>query len=193
MGSDDRDLVSAFPPGKSVSIGCGALEVPQIHACVWLAWTARGLSYLLWADEQGRRPTEIAAAVPECQVPTEYATALTRYFAGEPLDPVQLPVDLQGTPFQLRVWGALRRVPRGAVRSYAGIAADVGSPRAMRAVGMANASNPVAIVVPCHRVIEKDSGLGGYSAGLPIKRFLLALEGVDVAADYVRAGQLSLI
>lgn len=193
MGKGDSASVSAIPAGAGEPIGCGALEVPQIGASIWLSWTGRGLSHVLWADPQGARPVEIANVVPEREIPVQYARTLQAYFAGEPIEPVELPIDLRGTPFQLRVWEALRRIPRGSVRSYAGIAADVGSPRGMRAVGMANATNPVAIVVPCHRVVEKDAGLGGYSAGLPIKRFLLALEGVDVAADHVHAGQLSLI
>jgi methylated-DNA-[protein]-cysteine S-methyltransferase len=125
-------------------------------------------------------------------VPTKYADPLRRYFAGDPIDPVTIPVDLRGTLFQVRVWNALRRIPRGHVRSYAGVAADVGSPRAMRAVGMANSKNPIAIVVPCHRVVEKGNRLGGYSGGLPNKIFLLELEGVRVEGDTVLPGQLDL-
>jgi methylated-DNA-[protein]-cysteine S-methyltransferase len=182
------------PLAKSTeTIGCGAFEVPQVESMLWLGWTPRGLSYALWADAAAARPVELAPTIPEQAVPREYASLLGAYFAGKPVDPVSLPVDLAGTEFQLRVWHALRGIARGRVRSYAGIAADVGSPRGMRAVGMANATNPVAVVVPCHRVVEKDHGLGGYSAGLRIKRFLLALEGVDVAGDQVRAGQLALI
>ncbi len=191
MGKGDFELSTNKAGGAA--IGCGNMDVSQVEASIWLAWTGRGLCHLLWADPVAPRPVEIASTVPECEVPKQYADPLRRYFAGAAIDPVDLPVDLHGTPFQLRVWEALRRVKRGAVRSYAGIATDVGSPRGMRAVGMANASNPVAIVVPCHRVIEKDSGLGGYSSGLRIKRFLLGLEGVEISADQVRAGQLSLI
>ncbi|HEX2675878.1 MAG TPA: methylated-DNA--[protein]-cysteine S-methyltransferase [Polyangiales bacterium] len=193
MGKGDVAIDTVQGSAAKAEIGCGALEVPQIDASVWLAWTGRGLSHLLWADAGAGRPAEIAVTVPEREIPARYAETLMRYFAGEPVDPVELPVDLHGTEFQLRVWNALRAVPRGSVRSYAGIAIDVDSPRATRAVGMANASNPVAIVVPCHRVVEKDLSIGGYSAGLKIKRFLLALEGVNVAADHVSAGQLSLI
>jgi methylated-DNA-[protein]-cysteine S-methyltransferase len=101
-------------------------------------------------------------------------------------------VDLRGTPFQVRVWEALRKIERGNVRSYAGIAADVLSPRAMRAVGAANAANPIAIVVPCHRVVGTGLGIGGYSGGLPMKRRLLTLEGVRVDAGKVIPGQLEL-
>jgi methylated-DNA-[protein]-cysteine S-methyltransferase len=178
---------------SNAAIGCGLLEVPRVQASVWLSWTAIGLCHLLWADEHAPRPLEIPACVPEQALPAEYAEPLSGYFAGDVLDPATLPVDLTGSTFQLQVWHALRRIERGAVRSYAGVAIDVGKPRATRAVGMANSANPVAIVVPCHRVVEKSLAIGGYSSGLRIKRFLLALEGVEVAADQVRAGQLSLI
>ena len=90
----------------------------------------------------------------------------------------------QGTPFQLRVWRALQDIPYGRTCSYAELAAAVGSPRACRAVGQANGRNPLMIVIPCHRVIAAGGGLGGYSGGLDIKRFLLRLEaGLPLPAD----------
>jgi len=87
-----------------------------------------------------------------------------------------VPLDLQGTPFQLEVWNALRQIPYGETRSYADIARSVGRPKAARAVGMANHWNPVAIVVPCHRVVASDGSLGGYAGGLDLKTRLLRLE-----------------
>ena len=87
-----------------------------------------------------------------------------------------LPLDLRGTDFQVSVWKALQTIPVGETRSYKDLAAMVGKPRACRAVGMANNRNPLAIVVPCHRVIGSDGGLTGYAAGLEIKRYLLDLE-----------------
>ncbi|MBK6808584.1 MAG: methylated-DNA--[protein]-cysteine S-methyltransferase [Sandaracinaceae bacterium] len=93
-----------------------------------------------------------------------------------------LPRDARGTPFQHQVWEALCRIPRGAVRSYSGVASDIGNPRAMRAVGLANGRNPLPIVVPCHRVIAASHQLGGYTGGLDRKRALLALEGVRIEA-----------
>jgi len=87
-----------------------------------------------------------------------------------------VPLDLQGTPFQLQVWEALLRIPYGETRSYGEIARAVGRPKAARAVGMANGSNPVAIIVPCHRVIASDGSLGGYGGGLALKSRLLRLE-----------------
>jgi len=87
-----------------------------------------------------------------------------------------LPIDVQGTAFQEAVWSELRKIPRGETRSYAEIAAAVGQPGAVRAVGTANGSNPVAVLVPCHRVIRSDGSLGGYAGGLDRKRALLETE-----------------
>jgi methylated-DNA-[protein]-cysteine S-methyltransferase len=100
---------------------------------------------------------------------------LREYFEGRRMR-FDLPLDLRGTRFQHRVWEALRAIPYGETRSYAAVAAQVGKPRAVRAVGGANAANPVAIIVPCHRVIAAGGGLGGYGFGLERKRFLLDLE-----------------
>lgn len=104
---------------------------------------------------------------------------LSDYFAGRRRS-FELSLDLRGSPFQLRAWAALREIPFGTTRSYADQARAMGSPRAFRAVGSANGANPVPIVVPCHRVVASNGSLGGYSAGLAIKRALLALEGVSV-------------
>jgi len=95
-----------------------------------------------------------------------------------PADAPELPVDVRGTAFQEAVWRELRKIPLGETRSYSDIAAAVGQPQAVRAVGTANGSNPVSIIVPCHRVIRSDGSLGGYGGGLPRKRKLLATEGV---------------
>jgi len=92
-----------------------------------------------------------------------------------------LPIDAKGSVFQQRVWAELRRIPPGQTRSYAEIAAAVGQPGAVRAVGTANGSNPIAILVPCHRVVRSDGSLGGYAGGLETKRLLLRAEGVSLA------------
>jgi AraC family transcriptional regulator of adaptative response/methylated-DNA-[protein]-cysteine methyltransferase len=89
---------------------------------------------------------------------------------------VRLPVDLRGTDFQLRVWMALRNIPLGQTRSYSEVARMIGEPRAIRAVANACASNPVPLIIPCHRVIKKDGGLGGYGLGPGRKRALLSKE-----------------
>lgn len=103
---------------------------------------------------------------------------LEQYFAGLRRE-FSFSLDLRGTEFQRRCWQALLDISYGKTRSYAEIARVVGQPRAFRAVGMANHDNPVAIVVPCHRVIASDGTLGGYGGGLQTKRWLLQLEGVQ--------------
>ena len=108
------------------------------------------------------------------------ARELGEYFAGKRRK-FTVPLDLQGTPFQLKVWKTLLRIPFGKVVSYGEEARMLGKPTAYRAVGSANGRNPIPIIVPCHRVVAGDGTLGGYSAGLPMKRKLLALEGVSVA------------
>lgn len=103
---------------------------------------------------------------------------LERYFAGDHGAIDTVAVELNGTDFQKRVWQALRRIPCGSTVSYAELARRVGEPAAVRAVGAANGANPVAVVVPCHRVIGSDGSLTGYGGGLERKRWLLAHEGV---------------
>jgi methylated-DNA-[protein]-cysteine S-methyltransferase len=105
-------------------------------------------------------------------------TALNEYFSGK-LDALDsLPRDPRGTPFQLRVWEALGTIPAGETRSYAQIAAQVGSPKGMRAVGLANGKNPISLAVPCHRVIGADRSLTGYGGGMHRKQWLLEHEKV---------------
>ena len=89
---------------------------------------------------------------------------------------VRLPVDIRGTEFQLRVWSALRYIPLGETRSYSDVAEMIGEPKAVRAVANACASNPVPLIIPCHRVIRKDGGLGGYGLGIGRKKTLLSTE-----------------
>jgi methylated-DNA-[protein]-cysteine S-methyltransferase len=104
------------------------------------------------------------------------ARELDQYF-DRTLRKFTLPLDLQGTDFQLRCWRGLLEIPYGQTCSYADLARKVGSPRGFRAVGMANHDNPIPIIVPCHRVITSDRKLGGYGGGLNVKEKLLHLEG----------------
>ena len=104
------------------------------------------------------------------------ADELHSYFAGV-LRIFRVPLDMQGTDFQLSVWNHLVRIPYGETRSYAQVAEAIGRSHAVRAVGAANGSNPVAIIVPCHRVIGSSGKLTGYGGGLPMKKRLLELEG----------------
>ena len=105
-----------------------------------------------------------------------YVRELEQYFAGERRE-FSFALDLRGTDFQLACWRALLAIPCGETRTYGDIARAVGKPQGFRAVGMANNRNPVAIVVPCHRVIGSDGTLCGYGGGLDVKRKLLELEG----------------
>jgi len=102
--------------------------------------------------------------------------ALRAYFAGDLGAITSVPLELAGTPFQRRVWHALRTIPAGETLTYAALARAVGRPRAVRAVARANATNPACILVPCHRVIGADGGLRGYAGGIQRKRRLLEHE-----------------
>lgn len=108
----------------------------------------------------------------------QVAQALRRYFGGDLTALDALPAELNGTPFQKAVWQALRRIPPGTTISYGELARRIGQPTSVRAVGAANGANPVAVIVPCHRVIGSNGTLTGYGGGLDRKRWLLAHEGV---------------
>ena len=112
----------------------------------------------------------------------ESATQLEEYFAGT-RRAFDLPLDLRGTAFQVRTWNALAEIPYGTTVSYGEQARRLGVPRAVRAVGAANGSNPLPIVLPCHRVIGADGTLTGYGGGLDMKRFLLALEAGERGSE----------
>jgi methylated-DNA-[protein]-cysteine S-methyltransferase len=126
---------------------------------------------------QSRRP-ELAAdlgGLRDDEAFAEVREQLEQYFAGERRD-FDVPLALTGSPFEVGVWEALRRIPYGETVSYGWLACEVGSPGAARAVGLANGRNPIALIVPCHRVIGADGSLTGYGGGLGRKRFLLDLE-----------------
>lgn len=105
----------------------------------------------------------------------ETISQLSEYFAGQ-RQQFHLPLQLQGTEFQKQVWNQLMEIPYGKTISYAELAQAIGNPKACRAVGSANGKNPIAIIVPCHRVIASDKSLGGYAYGLAVKQHLLKLE-----------------
>ncbi|MGA4632670.1 methylated-DNA--[protein]-cysteine S-methyltransferase [Pseudomonas solani] len=116
--------------------------------------------------------------LPEIPSPKEISTALRRYFEGDGDALDDLVIEPTGTPFQLQVWAALRRIPAGTTRSYGQLARELGleDPRAAIDVGAANAANPIALVIPCHRVIAANGELRGYAWGLERKRWLLEHE-----------------
>jgi methylated-DNA-[protein]-cysteine S-methyltransferase len=108
--------------------------------------------------------------------PGGLSSALRAYFGGDLAAIDGLPIAMSGTAFQSRVWRALREIPCGETRSYGQLAREIGHPSAVRAVGLANGSNPIGVVVPCHRVIGADGSLTGYGGGIERKRWLLAHE-----------------
>ena len=110
----------------------------------------------------------------------EVIRQLQAYFRGE-LKVFDVPLAMEGTDFQLRVWNALRAIPYGETISYAQLAERIGNPKAVRAVGLANGSNPIPIIVPCHRVIGSDGSLTGFGGGLPIKKILIELESKQLS------------
>jgi methylated-DNA-[protein]-cysteine S-methyltransferase len=131
---------------------------PGMRSSLERQYGARGFTM-----EPARRPLRLTAAI-------------AAYFAGELQALDALPVATNGTPFQQEVWRALREIACGTTISYAELAARVGRPKAVRAVGLANGSNPVGVVVPCHRVIGSDGSLTGYGGGIERKRWLLEHE-----------------
>ncbi len=155
--------------------------LPTSLGLALVARSGRGLCALTLGDDADMLRADLARRFPKAE----------RIESGEPPAEVlafvegraalSLPLDLRGTPFQQRVWQALREIPPGATATYAGIARSIGAEKATRAVAAACAANPIAIAVPCHRVIRSDGGLSGYRWGDCRKRALLAREGADCA------------
>ncbi|MEO8287440.1 MAG: methylated-DNA--[protein]-cysteine S-methyltransferase [Chloroflexota bacterium] len=151
-------------------------------------FTERGLACLTTSTEPlavchtwARRHAPRALLISDCGLVDELAWQLTHYFEGG-LRQFTVPLDLHGTPFQLAYWNALISVPYGETRTYAEMARLVGRPTAVRAIGAANGANPIAIIVPCHRIIGSNGHLTGYAGGLPLKRRLLDLETVHAGS-----------
>jgi len=139
-----------------------------------LAADDAGLRQILFVN--GRHPAEPDPFWKESRAALkETIRQLQAYFAGE-LENFDLQLAPEGTPFQLGVWRRLADIPYGETISYGELASRIGNPKASRAVGLANGSNPIPIVIPCHRVIGSNGKLTGYGGGLPIKEKLLALE-----------------
>ncbi|MBS0378163.1 MAG: methylated-DNA--[protein]-cysteine S-methyltransferase [Proteobacteria bacterium] len=146
-----------------------------------LAGTAKALLHIKFLAA----PSATAAEAGWVEDARPFAAALTQlkeYFAGS-RRAFDLPLAPEGTPFQLRVWQALRTITYGSTVSYGELARRLGMAGGARAVGLANGANPLPIIVPCHRVIGADGSLTGFGGGLPIKRALLELEGAGCVAD----------
>lgn len=139
---------------------------------VYLVASEKGLQ-ALYLDQDPKLKN--ARSLKESKILAETVKELDEYFAGKRTK-FEIPLDLQGTPFQKKVWTALTKIPYGKTYSYKELAGKINNPKAMRAVGSANGKNPICIIVPCHRVIAADGSIGGYSGGLPVKKALLDLE-----------------
>ena len=143
---------------------------------ILLVRTAKGLAGA-WFEGQKHHPGPLTAPeLPRDPLLASAAEQLRAYFSGESAR-FDLPLDLQGTPFQCAVWQALRGIAPGSVSSYGAIAATLGCASAVRAVGGAVGRNPVSVIVPCHRVVGRDGSMTGYAGGVRRKQALLALEG----------------
>ncbi len=150
--------------------------LPSPVGTLTLVASDAGLAAVLWENDDRRRvPWAAASVAGEHPTLAETARQLGEYFACERRS-FALPLHFRGTAFQRLVWEALVAIPYGETRSYGEIAAAVGSPRAVRAVGAANGRNPISIVAPCHRVVGASGKLTGFAGGLAAKARLLALE-----------------
>lgn len=161
----DRNIAGRRAGGPERPLAEGVLATPagRLH----VRWSAAGVRALRFTRARG---------VGGRAVPGWIAKPLHACFAGRPAALARIPLDLAGTPFQCRVWAALRRVPPGRTVSYGALAARLGMPRGARAVGRAAATNPVALLVPCHRLVGGRGALTGFRWGIARKRGLLELE-----------------
>ena len=170
--------------GRGQSIGFTILEWRLGRVLV--ASTIRGVCAVSLGDDDALLEADLAGEFPNAEIERKdeavrpWAEPIIRYLEGVRRHPA-VPVDLQGTDFQRRVWRALQEIPYGETRTYGDIAAAVGRPRAWRSVAQACAGNKAAVVVPCHRVVRKDNAPGGYRWGIHRKRFLLELERQETA------------
>jgi AraC family transcriptional regulator, regulatory protein of adaptative response / methylated-DNA-[protein]-cysteine methyltransferase len=148
---------------------------------VFVAPTDRGICRVKLGDSRDALVRGLASDLPNARLEPAHpqleawVKEVSSHLEGETRD-LNLPLDIRATAFQQRVWKALCSIPSGATQSYQEVARRIGSPKAVRAVARACATNPVAILVPCHRVVRSDGGLGGYAGGIERKKALLALE-----------------
>lgn len=165
--------------GKGMVIGYTTMDTSL--GKILVAGTQKGLCFVCFGETESQLVAFLVAEYPAAQIKREdmalktWGDVITRYLEGDHPD-MTLPLDLQATAFQMRVWEALRKIPYGCTRSYTEIAKTIGQPDAARAVASACASNPVALVNPCHRVVRSDGKPGGYRWGEERKRALLSKE-----------------
>ena len=172
------------------SIGYAIVE--SVLGSILVAATERGVCLVRFGEhEQALRETverefPFAALVADAPKVKRWGEELARYVAGRTAE-IGVPLDVSGSRFQRRVWDALRAIPRGETRSYSALAARLGVPRGARAVARACAANPAPIAIPCHRVVPKQGGVGGYAGGTERKRALLTLEARSAGGAVDRA------
>lgn len=175
--------------GFGMRIGFTITDSPVGHLLI--AATKLGVAAVMLGDDDKTLEASLRREYPKAMLIRDsnslkgYADAIVRYLRGEEVK-LSLPVDVNGTTFQRRVWQALQTIPAGSTQSYSEVARSIGHPRAARAVARACANNSVALVVPCHRVIRGDGGLGGYRWGLDRKERLITLEKALVEGKKVR-------
>ena len=155
---------------------------------ILLVSDGKRLCALDYADYENRMLTLLRRHYADFQLretidPQGFSSRISTYLAGDITCINRIPVNTGGTAFQQHVWSALRTIPPGTVLTYGELAAQLGKPTASRAVGMTNALNPIAIVVPCHRLVGANGALTGYAGGLERKRWLLQHEGVRIANE----------
>jgi AraC family transcriptional regulator of adaptative response/methylated-DNA-[protein]-cysteine methyltransferase len=146
-----------------------------------IAGTSKGISAIYVGDSEQRLEGELRREYPAARISKDpsqvsrWVRQLVQHISGEQAD-LDLPLDVKATAFQRRVWEALQQIPRGSTRSYSALARSIGLPKGQRAVARACATNPAAILIPCHRIVREDGGLGGYRWGIKRKEALLAAE-----------------
>jgi len=159
----------------------GYTTAPTHLGRLLVAGTAKGVSAIYVGDSQHQLEAELRREYPAAMISknpaqvSRWLRQLVRHLSGEQPN-LDLPIDVKATAFQRRVWEALQQIPRGSTRSYSDLARAIGLPKGQRAVARACATNPAAILIPCHRVVRKDGGLGGYRWGIKRKQALLAVE-----------------
>ncbi|QPF91665.1 methylated-DNA--[protein]-cysteine S-methyltransferase [Bradyrhizobium commune] len=166
------------------SFGLDRLKTP-IGIALLVTDAEGALRALDWEDYEHRMRELLrlqygAVDLRERSAPAAMRTALSDYFAGDLGQLAAIAWRIAGTPFQQKVWTALAKIPAGTTMSYGALAAKIEMPKAIRAVGHANGSNPISVVLPCHRLIGADGSLVKYGGGLARKRWLLRHEGVEV-------------
>jgi AraC family transcriptional regulator of adaptative response/methylated-DNA-[protein]-cysteine methyltransferase len=165
--------------GAGMHIGFSIVPVPLGQ--VLIAATEHGVCSVKLGDQPSALERDLRREYPAAQIHRDdqprssWVEAIVEHLRGKGAS-LDLPIDVQATAFQWKVWRALQRIPAGETRAYAEVARAIGRPKAVRAVARACATNPVALVVPCHRVIQSDGGLGGYRWGTHRKERLLANE-----------------